>query len=116
MTSDRPADYLVSLLRELCALPVETEWVDFMVDHTEPQAIGESILALANSAALVGKAFAYPIRSVRDDDAVVGTFFDHHAALDAVEAGAIVPADPDDAPQLMRYLPLWAAALSEGRR
>ena len=35
---------------------------------------------------------------------------------EAVEAGAIVPADQDAAPKLMRYLPFWAAALSEGRR
>jgi predicted HTH transcriptional regulator len=35
---------------------------------------------------------------------------------EAVEAGAIVPADPDAAPKLMRYLPFWAAALAEGRR
>lgn len=81
MTSDRPAEYLASLLRELCALPVETEWVELKVDNAEPQAIGEYISALANSAALVGKAFAYLIWGVRDDDhAVVGTSFDPHAA------------------------------------
>ena len=81
MTSDRPADYLLSLLRELCALPVETEWVEFKVDNAEPQAIGEYISALANSAALVGKAFAYLIWGVRDDNhGVVGTSFDPHAA------------------------------------
>ncbi|MCS5700327.1 hypothetical protein NZK32_14900 [Cyanobium sp. FGCU-52] len=27
----------------------------------------------------------------------------------AVEAGAIVPADPEAAPKLRRYLPIWAA-------
>ncbi|MDA0365946.1 MAG: putative DNA binding domain-containing protein [Chloroflexi bacterium] len=81
MTSDRPADYLASLLRELCALPRETEWVEFKVNEAEPQAIGEYISALANSAALVGKAFAYLVWGVRDDDhAVVGTTFDAHAA------------------------------------
>jgi hypothetical protein len=59
MTSDRPADYLASLARELCALPRETEWAEFKVNDSEPQAIGEYISALANAAALVGKAFAY---------------------------------------------------------
>lgn len=32
---------------------------------------------------------------------------------DAVEAGAIVPHDPDSAPKLMRYLPYWAAPNAE---
>jgi predicted HTH transcriptional regulator len=34
---------------------------------------------------------------------------------EAVEARAIVPADPDAAPKLMRYLPFWASAPREGR-
>lgn len=57
MTRDRPADYLASLVRELCALPKETEWVEFKVNDAEPRAIGEYLSALANTAALVGKAF-----------------------------------------------------------
>lgn len=81
MTSDRPADYLASLLHELCALPRETEWVEFKVNEAEPQAIGEYISALANAAALVGKAFAYLVWGVRDaDHAVDGTTFDPGAA------------------------------------
>lgn len=58
MTSQYNQDYLVSLLSELCALPRETERVEFKVNDAEPQAIGEYISALANSAALVGTAFA----------------------------------------------------------
>ena len=81
MTRDRPADYLASLVRELCALQKETEWVEFKVDDAEPRGIGEYISALANAAALVGKAFAYLVWGVRDEDhAVVGTSFDPHAA------------------------------------
>lgn len=81
MTGDRPAAYLVSLVNELRALPHETEWVEFKVNDAEPQAIGEYISALANAAALVGKAFAYLVWGVRDEDhAVVGTTFDPHAA------------------------------------
>jgi len=76
VTSDRPAEYLASLVRELCALPSETEWVEFKVNDAEPQAIGEYISALANAAALAGKAFAYLVWGVRDEDhAVVGTTF-----------------------------------------
>jgi predicted HTH transcriptional regulator len=34
---------------------------------------------------------------------------------EAVEAGVVVPVDPDAAPKLMRYLPFWAAAQKEGQ-
>jgi ATP-dependent DNA helicase RecG len=76
MTSDRSADYLVSLVRELCKLPRETEWAEFKQGNAKPQEIGEYISALANSAALVGKAFAYLVWGVGDaDHAIVGTRF-----------------------------------------
>lgn len=81
MSSERSRDYLVSLLHELCALPRESEQVEFKVNNTEPQAIGEYISALANSAALVGQAFAYLVWGVQNGDhAIVGTHFDPHAA------------------------------------
>ena len=81
MTSVRSTTYLESLVRELCALPRETEWVEFKVNDADPQQIGEYISALSNSAALVGKAFAYLVWGVRDiDHAVVGTAFDPGAA------------------------------------
>jgi predicted HTH transcriptional regulator len=81
MSSKRPADYLVSLVRELCALPRETEWIEFKVNNAEAQVIGEYVSALANAAALAGKAFAYLLWGVRDGDhAVVGTVFDLQAA------------------------------------
>ena len=80
MTGHRSADYLASLLHELCALPRETEWVEFKEDNADPKEIGEYISALANAAALVGKAFAYLVWGVRDSDhAVVGARFDPHA-------------------------------------
>jgi predicted HTH transcriptional regulator len=76
MTTDRPAEYLVGLVRELCKLPRETEWVEFKENDGEPEAVGEYLSALANSAALAGKAFAYLVWGVRDEDhAVVGTRF-----------------------------------------
>jgi predicted HTH transcriptional regulator len=80
VSGDRLAEYLESLVLELCALPGETEWVEFKVNEAKPQGIGEYISALANAAALVGKAFAYLVWGVRDEDhAVVGTRFDPHA-------------------------------------
>ncbi len=80
MTAERSADYLAGLVRELCALPRETEWVEFKENDADPPSIGEYISALANAAALTGKAFAYLVWGVRDaDHAVVGTNFDPHA-------------------------------------
>ena len=58
MSSQRSDDYLGGLIRELCKLPTETEWVEFKENNSDPQEIGEYISALANSAALEGKAHA----------------------------------------------------------
>lgn len=81
MITDRSPSYIISLVHELSALPRETEWVEFKGDKANPQEIGEYISALANSAALVGKAFAYLVWGVRDKDhAIVGTTFGPHAA------------------------------------
>ena len=69
-------DYLIGLVRELCKLPHETEWVEFKQNDAEPKTIGENISALANSAALEGKASSYIVWGVRDEDhVVVGTTF-----------------------------------------
>ena len=77
MNGQRSSAYLDGLLHELCALPRETEWLEFKQSHGDPQEIGEYISALANSAALVGKAAAYLVWGVRDaDHAIVGTTFD----------------------------------------
>lgn len=81
MSPDRSADFLVSLVRELQRLPHETEWVEFKVNDAARNEIGEYISALANSATLVGKAFAYAVWGVSDvDHAVVGTAFRPRAA------------------------------------
>ncbi len=77
MSDGRSIDYLFSLLQELRGLPRETEWVEFKENDAEPHAMGENISAMSNSAALVGKAFAYIVWGVRDEDhAAVGTSFD----------------------------------------
>jgi len=81
MTTDRPADYLESLVRELCMLPEETEWVEFKHNYAEPREIGEYISALANSAALCSKSFAYLVWGVEDGThAIVGTSYSPHKA------------------------------------
>jgi predicted HTH transcriptional regulator len=70
------AEYLYGLLKELLALPKETEWLEFKENNDNPQEIGEYISALSNSAALGGKAFAYLVWGVNDDTRqIVGTSF-----------------------------------------
>jgi ATP-dependent DNA helicase RecG len=76
MNAERRTEYLIGLIRELCKLPDETEWVEFKVANDSPQEIGEQISALANSAALIGKAYAYLLWGVEDKaHQVVGTKF-----------------------------------------
>lgn len=76
MTVDRSLEYLQSLLKELCSLPQETEWVEFKHNNDDAPLIGEYISALANSAALLGKQSAYVVWGVEDDThEVIGTTF-----------------------------------------
>jgi ATP-dependent DNA helicase RecG len=76
MSVNRSNEFLSSLLRELCKLPQETEWVEFKQNVAEPQQVGEYISALSNSAALVGKACAYLVWGVQNNDhSIVGTSF-----------------------------------------
>ena len=66
---------LQSLLKELCSLPAETEWVEFK-RNADVEKIGEYISALSNSAALIGKQSAWMVFGVDDDShEVVGTSF-----------------------------------------
>ena len=81
MTTVRTPAYLASLVRELCKLPRETGWVEFKENNADPNEIGEYLSALANSAVLEGKAFAYLLWGVRDGcQDIVGTSFDPVAA------------------------------------
>jgi predicted HTH transcriptional regulator len=76
MTTDHTREFLQGLIRELCALPTETEWVEFKKNNEDPQEIGEYISALSNSAALCGKTNAYLIWGADDKlHQIVGTLF-----------------------------------------
>src|SRR3990172_8806251 len=87
MSTDRGAEYLVGLVRELRKLPHETEWVEFKVDNADPQDLGEYLSALANAAALSGKAFAYVVWGVEDTaHRAVGTTFSPATARKGNEA------------------------------
>ncbi|MBR6105172.1 MAG: putative DNA binding domain-containing protein [Paludibacteraceae bacterium] len=54
------------LVKELCKLPKEVGWVEFKHNNCQPQMIGEDISALANSATLCDKDYAYMIWGVDD--------------------------------------------------
>lgn len=73
----RDEQYWASLVHELRALPRETGWLEFKHNNADPQEIGEYISALANTAALEGKAHAYLLWGVDDEThGAVGTTFD----------------------------------------
>ena len=76
MTGIRSNDYVDGLVRELCKLPHEIEWVEFKGNNQDPHLIGEYISALSNAAALNGKAFAYMVWGIKDGSHVfTGTSF-----------------------------------------
>jgi ATP-dependent DNA helicase RecG len=81
VSAARDHDYYAGLVRELYKLPHETEWVEFKVNNSDPQGIGEYISALANAAALNGKAHAYLLWGVENGShEIVGTTFDPASA------------------------------------
>ena len=76
MSPLRSSRYLTDLVRELCALPHETEWVEFKENYRRPELVGRYISALANSAALHDKPHGYVLWGVRNSThELVGTDF-----------------------------------------
>jgi ATP-dependent DNA helicase RecG len=72
----RSNQYLMSIIKELRKLPGETEWIEFKGNNSKPEAIGEYISALANSAALAGKVNAYMMWGIDNDShEIIGTAF-----------------------------------------
>ena len=69
-------DYMKSLIKELCSLPSETEWIEFKVNNDKPEEIGEYISALSNSAAIENKNNAYLIWGIENiSHDIIGTTF-----------------------------------------
>lgn len=62
------------LVKELCKYSYETEWLEFKHNNCEPHMIGTDISALANSAVLSDREFAYMIWGVDDTThQIIGT-------------------------------------------
>lgn len=79
--SEESAEEFVGLFERLRAQPRESEWLEFKENLADPDAIGEYISALANSATLHGETRGYLVWGVEDETHnVVGTSFDLHEA------------------------------------
>lgn len=62
------------LVLELCKLPQETGWVEFKHNNCDPKMVGEDISALANSAVIADRSYAYMIWGVDDNThEIIGT-------------------------------------------
>ncbi|MXZ02716.1 MAG: hypothetical protein F4Y88_03300 [Chloroflexi bacterium] len=84
----RSPEYLRNLVRELCALPSETEWVEFKENNADPASIGKNISALSNGAALHDRPSGYLVWGIDDDPhQIVGTNF-------SLEPDGIGPQEP----------------------
>jgi ATP-dependent DNA helicase RecG len=69
-------EYLCSLLESLVNLPHETEWVEFKVNNSDPEDIGQYLSAISNSAALQEKQTGYIVWGVEDTTHnILGTSF-----------------------------------------
>ncbi len=78
MNPIKTTEYYCSIVKELCKLPTETEWVEFKHNNAKPDDIGEYLSALANSSALEGKFKAYLIWGIdATTHDVIGTTFDY---------------------------------------
>ncbi|MCC6933024.1 MAG: putative DNA binding domain-containing protein [Deltaproteobacteria bacterium] len=67
------------ILKRLLTLAHENEWVEWKVNNSPPQEIGEYLSALANSAALHSKEAGYIVWGIHDQTReVIGTTFKPH--------------------------------------
>ena len=68
----------LELIYSLAGFPNETEWIEFKEGNSDPERIARDISALANSAAFLGREYAYKIWGLEDGThRLAGTSFDH---------------------------------------
>lgn len=68
---------LRALVLRLCALRGENEWLEFKVNNKDPEAIGQYVSCLANSAALANQDVGFMVWGIDDvGHSIVGTKFD----------------------------------------
>lgn len=105
MSVHRTQDYLISMLHELCNLPAETEWVEFKHNNHDPDAIGEYLSALSNSAAINGKSHAYLVWGINDENhEILGTSFKPSKAKKGNQEARKLAADDAHAQDSLPFL------------
>lgn len=68
---------LITLVDHLRSLPAEAGWVEFKANNSDPERIGRTVSALANTACLEGQPIAYLAWGIEDGTHdVVGTTFE----------------------------------------
>lgn len=72
-------EHIIDLIRDLRQETAENEWLEFKINLSNPQKIGETVSALSNGAALLERSDAYLIWGIDDEShEVVGTKFSPH--------------------------------------
>ncbi len=67
---------IMELIYSLAGFPDETEWIEFKEGNSDPIRIARDLSALANSAAFLGKEYAYKVWGLEDGShKLVGTSF-----------------------------------------
>ncbi|MDR2628296.1 MAG: ATP-binding protein, partial [Dysgonamonadaceae bacterium] len=67
---------LIELLHDLCSQPQEQQWLEFKLNGTDHEQIGEYISAMSNGATLANKPFGYLVWGVEDGTHTIkGTTF-----------------------------------------
>lgn len=75
------SDDLRAVIQRLLRLPSENEWVEFKVDNDDPDAVGQYVSCLANSAALAGQETGYLVWGIHNGThEIVGTQFNPSSA------------------------------------
>jgi ATP-dependent DNA helicase RecG len=68
-----------ALIKDLISAKRETEWIEFKVNNTNPEEIGQYVSSLANAAVLHDQEWGYLVYGIQDDPVeVVGTNFNPH--------------------------------------
>ena len=81
MSTVQSAQRHIDLVKTLCRPGGEAEWVEYKLNNTHPEEIGQYISALANAAALNNQPFGYLLWGVEDRTGkLVGTNFDPSSA------------------------------------
>ena len=66
MSTVQSAQRHIDLVKTLCRPGGEAEWVEYKLNNTHPEEIGQYISALANAAALNNQPFGYLLWGVED--------------------------------------------------